>query len=193
MAGARRRARRRPASLRFAAGAGALDPSLLPPDAAAAPDGAIVELAPARTALMEAIAARIASHGGAGLFIDYGHLAVRPSATRCRRSGRIATKMCWTTPARPISPRMSTSPRSRHAPRRHGLDAHLSTQGDFLLGMGLLERAGVLGADADAAARERLQGEVERLAGADAMGTLFKVLAIAPAGIRAAALHRGSD
>ena len=32
--------------------------------------------------------------------------------------------------------------------------------------------------------RERLRGEAERLAGADAMGTLFKVLAIAPAGTR---------
>ena len=60
--------------LRFVAGPGAPDPSLLPPDAATAPDGAVVELAPARTALMDAIAMRIASHGGAGLFIDYGHL-----------------------------------------------------------------------------------------------------------------------
>ena len=50
--------------------------------------------------------------------------------------------------------------------------------------MGLLERAGRLGADADAATRERLQGEVDRLAGPDAMGTLFKVLAIAPPGAR---------
>jgi SAM-dependent MidA family methyltransferase len=46
----------------------------------------------------------------------------------------------------------------------------------------LLERAGRLGADADHAARERLSGEVERLAGPDQMGALFKVLAIAPRG-----------
>ena len=47
-----------------------------------------------------------------------------------------------------------------------------------------------LGANADAATRERLQGEVERLAGPDAMGTLFKVLAVAPRRRPAAALRR---
>ncbi len=73
MAGARGRPRRGRATA-FRGCAGAPDPALLPLDAATAPDGAIVELAPARTALMEAIAARIAANGGAGLFIDYGHL-----------------------------------------------------------------------------------------------------------------------
>src|SRR5690606_18482044 len=70
--------------------------------------------------------------------------------------------------------------------RGHGLDAHLATQGAFLLGMGMLERAGRLGAKADAAGREKLAGEVERLAGPQAMGELFKVLAILPAGVTTA-------
>ncbi|TIU96361.1 MAG: class I SAM-dependent methyltransferase, partial [Mesorhizobium sp.] len=47
--------------------------------------------------------------------------------------------------------------------RAHGLDAHLSTQGEFLVEMGLLERAGQLGAKANEAAREKIAGEVERL------------------------------
>jgi SAM-dependent MidA family methyltransferase len=63
-----------------------------------------------------------------------------------------------------------------------GLDAQLTTQGDFLVSLGLLERAGRLGAADDAALRERLASEVERLAAPDAMGKLFKVLRIAPAG-----------
>jgi SAM-dependent MidA family methyltransferase len=69
------------------------------------------------------------------------------------------------------------------AARGQGLDAHLTTQGDFLLGMGLLERAGRLGAHVDAPGRARIHSEVERLAGPDAMGNLFKVLAITPSGI----------
>ena len=85
---------------------------------------------------------------------------------------------------------MSISRRSRQAPARMGSTPHLATQGEFLLGMGLLERAGRLGADADAATRERLQGEVERLAGPDAMGTLFKVLGSRARWDRAAALRR---
>ena len=56
------------------------------------------------------------------------------------------------------------------------------TQGDFLLKMGLLERAGRLGAAADEAARNAIRDAVERLAGPDGMGTLFKALCITPAG-----------
>src|SRR5690606_31096065 len=67
--------------------------------------------------------------------------------------------------------------------RDRGLETRLMTQGDFLVRMGLLERAGALGASCDAATRERLEGEVQRLAGPDAVGTLFKVLMVAPKGI----------
>jgi hypothetical protein len=60
--------------LAFVTGPGAIDPALLPPGADQAPEGSIAELAPARIALMDRIATRIAGQGGAGLFIDYGHL-----------------------------------------------------------------------------------------------------------------------
>ena len=66
--------------------------------------------------------------------------------------------------------------------RSLGLKASVATQGDFLLRMGLLERAGALGAKGDAALQEKLRGEVERLAGpgeVGGMGDLFKVLEIA--------------
>jgi SAM-dependent MidA family methyltransferase len=56
----------------------------------------------------------------------------------------------------------------------------LTTQGDFLLGMGLLERAGLLGNQAGEEVRQAIADAVERLAGPDAMGTLFKVLKVLP-------------
>jgi SAM-dependent MidA family methyltransferase len=56
-------------------------------------------------------------------------------------------------------------------------------QGDFLVSLGLLERAGRLGANAAAPARETLRLAVERLAGTDQMGILFKVLAITRPGV----------
>ena len=68
--------------------------------------------------------------------------------------------------------------------RQAGLQPHLLTQGEFLLRMGLLERAGQLGAKADEGTRERIRGEVERLAGPQEMGDLFKVMAVLPAGMR---------
>jgi SAM-dependent MidA family methyltransferase len=65
-----------------------------------------------------------------------------------------------------------------------GAHAHpLMDQGDFLIRLGLAERAGRLGADADAATRERLTGEATRLVHPDEMGALFKVLAVTRPGI----------
>lgn len=168
-------------NLAFMAGAGAPDPSLLPPDAADAPDGAIVELAPARVAMMDAIAGRIAAHGGAGLFIDYGHLAPGVGDT-LQAVRRHRHEPVLDSPGEAdLTSHVDFAALAAEA-RRHGLEAHLMTQGDFLLGMGLLERAGRLGAQADETVRERLRGEVERLAGPQAMGELFKVLAISRPG-----------
>src|SRR5690606_35555190 len=59
--------------LRFTAGAAGIDAALLPSNAAGAPHGAIVEISPARDAMMENIAVRIAAGAGAGLFVDYGY------------------------------------------------------------------------------------------------------------------------
>jgi SAM-dependent MidA family methyltransferase len=166
----------------FVAAAGAPDPSLLPPGAAAAPDGAIVELAPARAALMEKIAGRIAAVGGAALLIDYGH--ARPAVGDSLQAlSRHAHADPLAAPGRADLTAHVDFSALAHVARSHGLQARLATQGDFLLGMGLIERAGQLGANAGAATRKRLQDEVDRLAGADGMGTLFKVLAVAPRGI----------
>src|SRR5690606_31126045 len=61
--------------LAFFAGMASLDPALLPDAAAEAPEGAVFEVAPARTALVETLAFRLAAQGGAALFFDYGPLA----------------------------------------------------------------------------------------------------------------------
>ncbi|TPI36187.1 class I SAM-dependent methyltransferase [Mesorhizobium sp. B3-1-9] len=166
--------------LRFFAGAGSLDPTLLPEDASNAPEGAIAEVAPARVALMSAIAARIAAQGGAGLFIDYGHMqpGIGDTLQALRRHRRedvlagpgeadLTSHVDFAALATAVHP--------------HGLRVEMTTQGEFLLGMGLIERAGALGANADEQARQAISDAVERLAGPDAMGELFKVMTILPA------------
>jgi SAM-dependent MidA family methyltransferase len=168
--------------LRFFAGVGSVDPDLLPDDAANAPQGTIVEIAPARAALMAIIAEKLVTHRGAGLFLDYGYLrpGVGDTLQALRRHGHedvlanpgeadLTTHVDFAALAAMVG--------------AHGLDARMITQGEFLIGMGLLERAGRLGADADAAEREKIAGQVERLAGPQAMGDLFKVLAVLPGGI----------
>lgn len=166
--------------LAFSAGASGLDPALLPPGPAE--EGAISEAAPARTALMQIIAARIASDGGAGLFIDYGHTEPGFGDTlQAVRAHAFDDPLAHPGEA-DLTSHVDFAALVETA-RACGLATGLATQGDFLLGLGLLERAGALGAQAGEAARERLRGEVERLAGPEAMGTLFKVLAVAPRGI----------
>ena len=163
--------------LRFFAGAGSVDPTLLPDDAADAPEGAIAELAPSRVALMAAIAERIANQGGAGLFIDYGHLQPGVGDT-LQALRRHQSEDVLANPGEADLTSHVDFAALAAAVRSHGLDAQMTTQGEFLLGMGLLERAGALGANADDQARQAISDAVERLAGRDAMGELFKVLKI---------------
>jgi SAM-dependent MidA family methyltransferase len=166
--------------LAFMAGPGAPDAVLLPPDAAGAPEGAIVELAPARAALMETVARRLADHGGAALFIDYGYteLAIGDTLQAVRRHEHddvLAHPGEADLTAHVDFSALTAAARSR------GLTASVTAQADFLLRMGLLERAGALGANGDETLRDRLRGEVERLAGPSrtgGMGELFKVLEV---------------
>lgn len=167
----------------FVAGPATIEAALLPAEAANAPEGSIFEFAPARTATMEAIAERIAASDGTGLFFDYGHLSPGIGDTlQALRKHRYEDVLA--TPGEADLTSHVDFSALGTAAKAHGLDARLATQGEFLLALGLLERAGKLGANADDAAREKIQSEVERLAGPDAMGTLFKVIAIAPAGTK---------
>ena len=168
--------------LTFVATAGAADTALLLNDSQTAPEGAIVEFAPARTALMETIAARIAKNGGAGLFFDYGYAEPAIGDTLQALRKHSYEDVLANPGLADLTAHVDFSALG-HAARRQGLKANLMNQGEFLLGMGLLERAGRLGANADEATRERLQSEVERLAGPDQMGTLFRALAVTPKGI----------
>ncbi|MGB3387060.1 MAG: class I SAM-dependent methyltransferase [Pseudaminobacter sp.] len=163
--------------LRFVAGAASLDPALLPRDAANAPDGAIFEISPARTALMDTVSEHIKEHGGAGLFIDYGHAEPGIGDTLQALHRHRYVDVLHNPGEADLTSHVDFASLAATA-RQHGLDARLVTQGDFLLGLGLIERAGRLGAQADTAGQEKIRGEVERLAGPDAMGTLFKVLVV---------------
>ena len=169
-------------ALRLMAGAGGIDPALLPPQAAAAPEGAIFEAAPAREALMDEIASRIARDGGAALFVDYGSLQPGLGDTlQAVRAHEYDDVL-----ARPgeadLTSHVDFAALGEIA-AAHGLEVKGATQAQFLLGLGLLERAGALGAQATEETRERLRGEVERLAGPQEMGELFKVLCITRKGV----------
>jgi len=169
-------------ALQFGIGTASIAADAIPPGANIVLDGSIFEIAPAREAMMSAVAERIATKGGCGIFFDYGHL--EPGfgdtfqAVRAHRSEGV-----FDNPGEAdLTSHVDFSALAAVA-RAHGLEADMTNQGAFLLGMGLLERAGQLGRSGDAVAREKISADVERLAGPDQMGILFKVLAILPSGI----------
>lgn len=167
-------------ALTFVPGAGAIDPALLPEGLGSAPDGAIFEAAPAREAMMAEIASRLAAHRGAALLIDYGHLAPgfgdTLQAVRHHRPEDV-----FASPGEADLTSHVDFAALATAARAEGCRTAAMTQGRFLLGMGLLERAGRLGAGKPASAQDAIRADVERLAGPDQMGDLFKVLCVADA------------
>ena len=165
-------------SLRFALGPALIDPSLLPPGAPSEPDGAVYEYAPAREAWVAALAERLARDGGVALLIDYGHAESGFGDTFQAMRGHGYADPLESPGLADLTSHVDFAALSRAAMAAGAHASVITEQGEFLLSMGLLERAGALGAKGDEETRQRLRGEVERLAHHNHMGRLFKVLAL---------------
>ncbi|MCU0832431.1 MAG: SAM-dependent methyltransferase [Rhizobiaceae bacterium] len=155
-----------------------LDRSLLPQGHDAEPDGAVFEWAPAREAAISALAEQVRRRSGLALIIDYGHArsGFGDTVQAVRRHASVpvlhAPGEC------DLTSHVDFEPLARIA-KAQGCDVAMMTQGDFLIGAGLLERAGALGAGQSSDVQQAISTAVERLAGPQQMGVLFKVLAIA--------------
>ncbi|PRD45408.1 methyltransferase [Phyllobacterium phragmitis] len=163
--------------LGFTAGAGSIDAALLPDGHMQAPDGAIFEAAPVRTALMQQIAERIGAGRGAALLIDYGHLEAGFGDTLQAVSKHKPQGVFERPGQADLTSHVDFAALAETA-RALACRTGTMTQGDFLIAMGLLDRARQLGANKDETYREQIRHDVERLAGPDQMGTLFKVLCV---------------
>lgn len=163
--------------LAFTLGPGTLETGL------EAQEGAILEISPASKAIVHDLAERIAGSGGAALIVDYGHTetAVGETLQAVRRHD-------FTDPlAEPGDADLTAHvdfAALKAACADTGVVSHgPMNQGDFLLALGLLERAGQLGHGKEKATRQAIRDAVERLAGPRQMGRLFKVLALTTPGI----------
>ena len=170
----------------FGGGAAVLPTEEVPADLRGAEDGAILELAPVAFAIAEMLAARVAQSGLGLLAIDYGYArtALGDSFQAVRSHAPVDPL------ARPGEADLTALVNFEalgRAAARGGAAVHGPVeQGNFLLALGLAERAGRLGADKPRAMRESIAADVRRLVGADEMGSLFKVLAITAAGLEPA-------
>lgn len=177
--------------LTFVAGPAGIDPALLPPGPLPA-DGTIFEVAPARAAVMQALSERLHAHGGTALVIDYGHTVTNYGDTL-----QAVLKHEYDPPlAHPGEADLTSHvdfETLAAVAKASGL--HINgcvPQGDFLLGLGILERAGALGRGKDAITQEEITAAVERLAGSGVgrMGELFKVLAVSSPEVHIAPFRR---
>lgn len=158
--------------------AGTLDQSELPPNEMGENEGSVYERSPAREAIIETISQHLAANSGAALVIDYGHLKSgfgdTFQALKSHQYVDIFEEPGEADLTSHVDFQALMSVSEKFLP-----SVQTTTQGDFLLNLGLLERAGQLGAGKDTQIQEDIRAQVERLAGPDQMGSLFKVMGLA--------------
>jgi len=175
--------------LAFGLGSTTLPPGTVPAHFGAPPEGAMLEVSPIGVEIMTALARRIVADRGLVLAVDYGYSG--PAFGDTFQAIRAHT---YVDPlGRPgeadLTAHVDFTALARAAGRA-GAGVHGPVeQGDFLLRLGLAERAGRLGADKDEATRADLVAQVDRLVGPEEMGSLFKVLAVTPPGLAPPGFH----
>ena len=174
--------------LTFAAGVTGIDAALLPSGHQSASQGTIAEVAPARMAIMQMLADRLFDTGGTALIIDYGHL--RPGfgdTLQAVYKHRFDPPLTHPGEADLTSHVDFESLADVARSRSVAVDGMMS-QGEFLLKLGLLERAGSLGRGKSPETQDEIRIAVERLAGSgeNQMGELFKVMSVSSPDVRLA-------
>ena len=146
--------------------------------------GAIVEFSPAGTAIMATIAARLARDGGAALVVDYGYAgpAAGDTLQAVRRHGY--DDVLGHPGEADLTAHVDFAALAQAANEAGAVAWPLLTQGEFLARLGLAERSAALARGKDAKAAAAIAAAAERLAGPQAMGNLFKVLAVSAPGLR---------
>ena len=154
---------------------------IIPPEFSDAPDGSILETSPPSVAILRALASKLLAQGGAALIIDYGYAGPAIGDTlQAVRGHEYANP--FDNPGEADLTAHVDFGTMIEAARVEGLQAHGPvTQGDFLTALGIGPRAAALGA-ASPDRMEEIEAARHRLVDAEAMGDLFKVVALTAPG-----------
>ena len=161
----------------FSFGNGLLDPSNLPAGHDDQADGTIFEISSAREAVVEYISQHLNEHNGAALLIDYGHIENGFGDTFQAVAKHEFVDPLFNPGQVDLTSHVNFSAFEKYFSSRSNFT--LTTQTEFLLGIGLLERASGLRRGKSKEEQQEIEQAVERLAGLDTMGALFKVLVAA--------------
>ena len=142
------------------------------------PLGTVMEQSPASRAVMRSIAQRLASDGGAALMIDYGYLGEAHHDTLQAVKSHSFHSVLREPGEADITAHVDFSSLASVARDQGVHPMPLLTQGEFLNRMGAQLRADMLIQRAEGDQKERIKHGLERLVSPQAMGDLFKVLAV---------------
>ncbi|AQX20073.1 class I SAM-dependent methyltransferase [Bartonella sp. WD16.2] len=147
----------------------------LPIYCAKMPNGTIWEHAPLRNQLMQQISNRLIQDKGSALLIDYG-------ASDCAFGDTLQAiskhkfRDVFANPGKHDLTSHVDFFSLKTIALQQGCFAEILEQGDFLLKMGILERAKQLSINKDTLIQNKIRQDIERLVSPDQMGKLFKVL-----------------
>ena len=140
------------------------------------PPGTVIETSPAAAAILRDVAQHLAAKGGAGLWIDYGHLKPRTGSTmQAVRAHQKVDALAMPGEA-DLTAHVDFASFVLIA-RDEGAKVQTTTQGEWLARLGLNVRAEKLKASAPEKAEE-VEAARHRLTDPEEMGELFKVMAI---------------
>ena len=149
---------------------------LVPASLLSAPVGTVIEAAPAGSAIAAEIGARLAARGGAALIIDYGYVGPATGDTlQAVKAHAFADPFAdpgeadLTAHVDFAALRIAAEPATAWGP---------VTQGALLSAFGIAARTEALAARATSEQATLLRSGTTRLIGDDAMGSLFKALAL---------------
>ncbi|MCK9992961.1 MAG: NADH dehydrogenase [ubiquinone] 1 alpha subcomplex assembly factor 7 [Alphaproteobacteria bacterium] len=143
-----------------------------------APEGAIAEICPAGQAVMTGITGHLAEQGGAALILDYGPMLSAPGGSFQAVRGHEFCDPLQNPGMADLTAHVDFQCLA-HAAARAGCQTDGPvTQGQFLLRLGMAERAQRLAQNATPPEREAIESALRRLTDPGQMGSLFKVLAL---------------
>ena len=146
----------------------------------------VLEISPASIGVADQIARRVTQSGGAALIVDYGRGATETGQSLQAVSRHSFAQVLENPGEADLSAHVDFGMLAQAAREAGAACFGPTGQGDFLKTLGIVERATQLQRAASQDQSAALEAAIARLTEPSAMGTLFKVLAIADGKIRPA-------
>lgn len=146
-------------------------------DYAAAANGTILEQQPVSDKICSTIAQHLKSHSGAALIIDYGYSQAAYGDTLQALKDHQFVDVLSTPGEIDLTAHVNFTALKLAVADQSIYAKPITTQRDFLTALGIQQRAAALIRNASLEQSADIQSAIQRLTGADQMGTLFKILA----------------